>query len=115
MASPLAGLEPRHLWEAFDALRQVPRPSKREEQVAAHVDGALVPMDSHAVHQAGGGRVAEEIVFSNVSSGASNDLERASEIARDMVTRLGMSGELGPLIQFLAAGLRAPACAGEDP
>jgi cell division protease FtsH len=44
-----------------------------------------------------GGRVAEEIVFSNVSSGASNDLERASEIARDMVTRLGMSGELGPL------------------
>ena len=44
-----------------------------------------------------GGRVAEEIVFGDVSSGASNDLERASEIARDMVTRLGMSEELGPL------------------
>jgi cell division protease FtsH len=44
-----------------------------------------------------GGRVAEEIVFSDVSTGASNDLERASEIARDMVTRLGMSDELGPL------------------
>jgi cell division protease FtsH len=43
------------------------------------------------------GRVAEEIVFTDVSSGASNDLERASEIARDMVTRLGMSGKLGPL------------------
>ncbi len=44
-----------------------------------------------------GGRVAEEIVFGDISSGAANDLERASEIARDMVTRLGMSEELGPL------------------
>lgn len=44
-----------------------------------------------------GGRVAEEIVFGDVSSGASNDLERASEIARNMVTRLGMSEKLGPL------------------
>jgi len=44
-----------------------------------------------------GGRAAEEIVFGNASSGASNDLERASEIARDMVTRLGMSDKLGPL------------------
>ncbi|MGD2171180.1 MAG: ATP-dependent zinc metalloprotease FtsH [Gammaproteobacteria bacterium] len=44
-----------------------------------------------------GGRVAEELVFGEISSGASNDLERASEIARDMVTRLGMSDELGPL------------------
>jgi cell division protease FtsH len=44
-----------------------------------------------------GGRAAEEIVFGDISSGASNDLERASEIARDMVTRLGMSDELGPL------------------
>lgn len=44
-----------------------------------------------------GGRVAEEIVFNNISSGASNDLERASEIARSMITRLGMSRKLGPL------------------
>jgi len=44
-----------------------------------------------------GGRVAEETVFGDISSGAANDLERASEIARDMVTRLGMSEELGPL------------------
>ncbi len=56
-----------------------------------------------------GGRVAEEIVFKDVTSGASNDLERASEIAREMVTRLGMSKKLGPLtygkkqqLQFLA-------------
>ncbi len=45
-----------------------------------------------------GGRVAEEIVFGEGSSGASNDLERASDIARDMVTRLGMSQRLGPLV-----------------
>ncbi|HEC20810.1 MAG TPA: ATP-dependent metallopeptidase FtsH/Yme1/Tma family protein [Gammaproteobacteria bacterium] len=44
-----------------------------------------------------GGRVSEEIIFGDVSSGASNDLERASEIARSMVTQLGMSDKLGPL------------------
>lgn len=44
-----------------------------------------------------GGRVAEELVFGDVSSGASNDLERASEIARSMVCQLGMSEKLGPL------------------
>ena len=44
-----------------------------------------------------GGRAAEELVFVEISSGASNDLERASEIARDMVTRLGMCETLGPL------------------
>ncbi|HHJ13242.1 MAG TPA: ATP-dependent metallopeptidase FtsH/Yme1/Tma family protein [Gammaproteobacteria bacterium] len=44
-----------------------------------------------------GGRVAEELVYGDVSSGASNDLERATEIARSMVMRLGMSDKLGPL------------------
>ncbi len=44
-----------------------------------------------------GGRVAEEIVFGDISSGAANDLERATEIARSMITRLGMSKKLGPL------------------
>jgi len=44
-----------------------------------------------------GGRVAEEIVLGSISSGAANDLERASEIARGMVTQLGMSERLGPL------------------
>jgi cell division protease FtsH len=44
-----------------------------------------------------GGRVSEELVFTDVSSGASNDLERASEIARGMVTQLGMSKKLGAL------------------
>ncbi|WP_457572759.1 ATP-dependent zinc metalloprotease FtsH [Desulfolithobacter sp.] len=44
-----------------------------------------------------GGRVAEELILGDISSGASNDLERASEIARSMITRLGMSKKLGPL------------------
>jgi len=44
-----------------------------------------------------GGRVAEELEFGDVSSGASNDIERATEIARNMVTRLGMSEKLGPV------------------
>ena len=44
-----------------------------------------------------GGRAAEELAFGDVSSGAANDLERASEIARGMVTQLGMSETLGPL------------------
>jgi cell division protease FtsH len=44
-----------------------------------------------------GGRVAEELVLGDISSGAQNDLEHASEIARIMVTQLGMSRKLGPL------------------
>jgi len=42
-----------------------------------------------------GGRVAEELVFDDITSGASNDLERVTQMARTMVTRLGMSGEMG--------------------
>jgi len=42
-----------------------------------------------------GGRVAEELIFDDVTSGASNDLERVTELARTMVTRLGMSSTLG--------------------
>jgi cell division protease FtsH len=45
-----------------------------------------------------GGRAAEEIVFSDVTSGASNDLERVTKMARAMVTRLGMSTDLGPMV-----------------
>jgi cell division protease FtsH len=45
-----------------------------------------------------GGRAAEELVFEDITSGASNDLERVTRIARAMVTRLGMSDELGPMV-----------------
>ncbi|RSK25503.1 ATP-dependent metallopeptidase FtsH/Yme1/Tma family protein [Bacillus sp. HMF5848] len=44
-----------------------------------------------------GGRVAEEIVFGEVSTGAHNDFQRATNIARKMVTEYGMSDKLGPL------------------
>jgi cell division protease FtsH len=45
-----------------------------------------------------GGRAAEEIVFNDITSGASNDLERVTKMARSMVTRLGMSSDLGPMV-----------------
>ena len=44
-----------------------------------------------------GGRVAEEIVFSEISTGAQNDLEMATQIARAMVTEYGMSEKVGPM------------------
>src|SRR6266704_1327240 len=44
-----------------------------------------------------GGRVAEEVVYGEISTGAHNDLERATEMARLMVTQYGMSTELGPM------------------
>jgi cell division protease FtsH len=44
-----------------------------------------------------GGRAAEELVFNDVTTGASNDLERATKLARAMVTQYGMSDKLGPL------------------
>ena len=45
-----------------------------------------------------GGRVAEAIVLGDISTGASNDLERATRIARNMVTRYGFSEKLGPIV-----------------
>ena len=44
-----------------------------------------------------GGRVAEAIVLGDISTGASNDIERATEIARNMVTKYGMSEKIGPI------------------
>jgi len=44
-----------------------------------------------------GGRVAEKLVLDDISSGASNDIERASKIARQMVTKYGMSDAIGPI------------------
>ena len=46
-----------------------------------------------------GGRAAEELVIKDITTGASNDIERATSMARDMVTKYGMSELLGP-IQF---------------
>lgn len=45
-----------------------------------------------------GGRASEEIVFNDITSGAANDIENVTKIARKMITRLGMSTELGPMV-----------------
>jgi cell division protease FtsH len=45
-----------------------------------------------------GGRIAEEVFMSQMTTGASNDFERATEMARNMVTRWGMSDSLGPMV-----------------
>ncbi|MFS0562851.1 ATP-dependent zinc metalloprotease FtsH [Terribacillus sp. 179-K 1B1 HS] len=50
-----------------------------------------------------GGRVAEEVIFGEVSTGAHNDFQRATNIARKMVTEYGMSDKIGPL-QFTSNG-----------
>lgn len=50
-----------------------------------------------------GGRVAEEIIFGEVSTGAHNDFQRATSIARKMITEYGMSDKIGP-IQFTSGG-----------
>jgi len=44
-----------------------------------------------------GGRASEEIVFNDITSGAANDIERVTKLARKMITRLGMSPDLGPM------------------
>ncbi len=53
-------------------------------------------MEETLVHLLGG-RVAEKLVLNDISTGAQNDLERATKIARDMVTHYGMSEKLGPM------------------
>lgn len=45
-----------------------------------------------------GGRIAEEVFMHHATTGASNDFERATSLARDMVTRYGMSENLGPMV-----------------
>ena len=45
-----------------------------------------------------GGRIAEKLVLDDISTGASNDIQRATSIARAMVTKYGMSDKLGPIV-----------------
>ena len=66
-----------------------------------------LPLDEKYTHSKGylennlcillGGRIAEELVFGEITTGAGNDIERATEIARKMVCEWGMSDKLGPL------------------
>jgi cell division protease FtsH len=63
-------------------------------------DRTLMPRKKLIADMVGllGGRAAEEIVFDDITSGAANDLERVTRMARAMVTRLGMSDQLGPMV-----------------
>ena len=63
-------------------------------------DRTLMPRKKLIADMVGllGGRAAEELVFDDITSGASNDLERVTRMARAMVTRLGMSDSLGPMV-----------------
>ncbi len=63
-------------------------------------DRTLMPRKKMLADMIGllGGRAAEEIVFDDITSGASNDIERVTQLAKTMVTRLGMSAELGPMV-----------------
>jgi cell division protease FtsH len=63
-------------------------------------DRTLVPKKKLLAEMVGllGGRGAEEIVFDDITSGAANDIERVTQMARNMVTRLGMSEGLGPMV-----------------
>ena len=63
-------------------------------------DRTLLSRNKLSAEMAGllGGRAAEELVFNDITSGASNDLDRVTKLARAMVTRLGMSKEMGPMV-----------------
>ncbi len=58
--------------------------------------GTKITMREQIVHLLGG-RVAEKLTLEDISTGASNDIMRATEIARDMVTKYGFSEKLGPI------------------
>ncbi|MEM5332260.1 cell division protein FtsH, partial [Paraburkholderia sp. JHI2823] len=60
-----------------------------------------------------GGRVAEELVFGDVSTGAENDLDRATSMARHMVTRYGMSERIG--LATLGEAVDPPGLPGFEP
>jgi cell division protease FtsH len=63
-------------------------------------DHTLMPRKKLLAEMVGllGGRAAEELVFDDITSGAANDIERVTQLARNMVTRLGMSDALGPMV-----------------
>ncbi len=73
-------------------LADIPLPSPRgsHPHAAQEIAGEMVGLL--------GGRAAEEIVFDDITSGASNDIEQVTQMARTMVTRLGMSDQLKSMV-----------------
>jgi len=95
VASVLPGVDPVHKisivqrgYEALGHTLQLP-----EEERYLRTRGELL----HQLAVWLGGRAAEELVFREISTGGQNDLQRATEMARAMVTQYGMSDTLGPV------------------
>ncbi|MBK9142189.1 MAG: ATP-dependent zinc metalloprotease FtsH [Candidatus Melainabacteria bacterium] len=64
-----------------------------EEDILSHTKSQLVDQIGVCL----GGRIAEELVYGDVTTGAQNDLEKSTQLARRMVTEFGMSDRLGPM------------------
>ena len=96
-----------HRPRAQDLDRQ-PRPGARTDRVAATDDRFLMSVSALLDQLAMmlGGRAAEELVFNEITTGAANDLERATGMSRQMITRFGMSRSSGP--DFSARDPRQP-------
>ncbi len=94
VAAFLPGTDPVH------KITIIPRGMALGLTMQLPVEDRLTVSRTHLKHQICillGGRVAEQIVFNELTSGAKNDIERATKIARKMVCELGMSDEVGPL------------------
>jgi len=78
--------------QALGMVQYLPRGNGKEDSTSLKFKEMMAYID-----MAMGGRVAEELIFGpeNISSGASNDIQQATNLARDMVTRYGFSPELG--------------------
>ncbi len=92
-----------HYLEGCDPIHKVsiiPRGSAGGYTMSLPVEDRNYMTRTHLIHEVTmmlGGRVAEEIVLDEISTGASNDIERATNTIRQMVTRWGMSEELGTI------------------
>lgn len=92
-----------HLLEDCDPIHKVsiiPRGGAGGYTMSLPIEDRNYMTRTHLMHEVTmmlGGRVAEEVVLGEISTGASNDIERATKIIRQMVTRWGMSEELGTI------------------
>ena len=59
---------------------------------------SIIPTTTNAPATFTGGRAAEELIFHSITTGASNDIEQATKMARALITRYGMTDALGPMV-----------------
>jgi hypothetical protein len=93
----VARFHPRHRRGQQDH-HHPPWPGRRRDLVSARRAGFSIQGPAGAeLAIAFGGRVAEEIIFNRISTGASNDIKQATDLAQQMIRSWGMSETLGPL------------------